>query len=196
MHPGAPNRRLALLAVLFVAALLSTGSAVPWFDNSLEYKVKAAFLYNFARYVTWPEQAFDDQDDELAPLVVGVLGEDPFGPILDATLKGKTVGGREVELRRFDSIKAAATAHLLFVSHSEQQHLKLIRPALKKSHTFCVSEIDDYATTGGVARFYFRLGRTAFEINKDEAERRGLSVSSQLLKLATVVQAEQPEEDD
>lgn len=186
-------RSRPLLAALLVLALLGTGTAVTWLDDSLEYKVKAACLYNFARFVTWPDEAFADEGEAKAPLVFGILGEDPFGPILDATLEEKSVGGRRVVLRRLDpdagtsTAAAAAECHVLFVARSEADALADLRPHLAKSHTFCVSELDGYAAGGGVARIFIRNGTTAFEINVDEVERRKLLVSSQLLKLAVLV---------
>jgi len=178
------GRRCLLLGALFAVVVLATGTAVPWFDNSLEYKVKAGCLYNFARFVTWPASAFAKKDD---PLVFGILGEDPFGPILEATIDGKTVGGHKVVLRHLSDPAQAAECHMLFVSRSEEQHLGPVLSRLANSHTFCVSEIEDYANEGGVARFYVKSGRVGFEINVDEAARRKLVVSSQLLKLAKVV---------
>jgi hypothetical protein len=186
---GPTRRRLAVFAALFVSVLLGTGAAVPLFDDPIEYKVKAAFLYNFARYVTWPDEAFVDKDGDRSPLVFGVLGEDPFGAVLDATVGDKTIAGRETAVRRLKQDKEALDCHILFVSQSEAKRVDKITGLVGKSPVFCVSEIDDYAVRGGVSRFIIRLGTTAFEINKDLAEERGLSVSSQLLKLATVVES-------
>lgn len=180
---GALRRCLVLLS-LFAVVSLATGSAVPWLDNSLEYKVKAGCLYNFARYVTWPDEAFAQPD---SPIIFAVLGEDPFGDILDATLDGKSIGGRPTKLLRLTDAASVAGVHVLYVSTSEESGLDELGPQLGKSHTFCVSDLESYADNGGVARFYLRLGKVAFEINVDEADRRGLVVSSQLLKLATVL---------
>lgn len=172
------------LAVLFLLALIGTGTAVPWLDNSLEFKVKAGCLYNFARFVTWPEKAFPKAD---SPIVFGVLGDDPFGKILDATLEGKILGGRRVVLRRSKDASLIDECHMLYVSESEQGRLHELLPRLTASNAFCVSDIEEYALKGGVARFVLRSSKVNFEINVDELEHRKLVVSSQLLKLATVL---------
>ena len=180
----AVRRRVTLLAGLFVLVVLGTGTAVPWFDTSLEYKVKAACMFNFARFVEWPKSSFAKDD---SPIVFAVVGEDPFGKILDATLKGKTIGGRKTVIERYRDVWEIKSPHILYVSESQQKALPGIFRKLDHKHTLTVSDIDDFAQLGGVAHFYLKSGRVAFEINLDKADELKLVISSQLLKLARVL---------
>lgn len=186
-----PRCRVITLGLGFVMAALATTAAIPGFDTTLEYKVKAAFLFNFARYTEWPDGSFEKAD---SPLVVAVLGEDPFGAILDATLDGKSLSGHPLQVRRHRHLKDLKDCHVLFVGRSEARSVKQILARLAGKHVFSVSDIPGFAVRGGTARFRIQRGKVAFEINTDAAARERLSISSQLLKLATLVK-DKPESD-
>ena len=183
------HRWKALLGLALVALALGTVSALPWQDNTLEYKVKAAFLYNFARYTEWPEGTFEKDD---SPLVFAVVGEDPFGEILKATVKGKELNGRPLKLEHFKDLKdllAAKTGcHVLFVSDSLNKQQPEVHKALMTRPMFTVSDLDDFAALGGTARFFIKSNTISFTINQSSAKRQGLTISSQLLKLAKLVE--------
>src|SRR6185436_19461055 len=106
------RRRAAALGAALWSLAAGAGAAVP----ATEYEVKAAFLYNFARFVEWPADALGPPQ---APFVVAVLGTDPFGDVLDRTMAGKTVAGHPVQVRRLDDPEAAGHAHILFICSSE-----------------------------------------------------------------------------
>jgi hypothetical protein len=145
--------------------------------------VKAAYLYNFARFVEWPREALGGPD---APFVVGVLGEDPFGDVLDRTMAGKRIWGHPVTVRRLDDPEDAPRVHLLFVSASERDRLRTIVKAAGRS-TLTVGESDAFAREGGMITFRVDERRVRFQINPARTEQARLKVSSQLLKLATIV---------
>jgi hypothetical protein len=145
------------------------------------YEVEAAFLYNFARYVEWPE-AVDD-----GPLVVGVLGEDPFGDVLDRTFAGKTVRNRPFKIRRLARVEDAARIQILFISQSEEGRLDAVLQTLRGAPVLTVSDIRDFATRGGIIGLRIEERKVRFDIDPDRASRAGLKLSSQLLKLARVV---------
>jgi hypothetical protein len=150
-----------------------------------EYEVKAAFLYNFARFVEWPPQAIPSG----RPLVIAVLGQDPFGSTLDAVLQGRTIRDHPLAVRRVARVEEADGAHVLFISRSEGDDVARILRRLEGSPVLTVGEEADFARQGGVVRFRVDEDRVGFEINVDSAERAGLKMSSQLLKLARIVRA-------
>ncbi len=146
-----------------------------------EYRIKAACLYRFAQFIEWPASAFSG---EKAPLVFGVLGKDPFGEVLDQTLKGKTIAGRTIAIKRFASVKAIESCHMLFVSSSETQKLEEVFEATKASPTATVGEAEGFLKAGGIFRFFVQENKVQFEINKAAAKLAGLEISSKLLRLA------------
>jgi hypothetical protein len=171
---------LAALALLLGAARADDASkAVP------EYDVKAAFLYRFTQYVEWPASAFESPS---APLVIGVLGEDPFGPSLDRTIEGRTSQGRGVVARRLRSADEATACHALFVARSAgEDGIGAARAALEGKPVLIVSDIDGSARKGASIGFVIVRERIRFEVNVAVARKAGLKISSRLLDLATKV---------
>jgi len=167
---------LLLLALLLVAGAASAARA----DEAGEYKVKAAFLYNFAKFVEWPDRTFSGPD---APFVIGVLGDDPFGSALDG-IKGKTVKEHKVAVKRISGSSDAGSCHVLFISSSEDGRLEEIISALGQAPVLLVGDMDRFARRGGMIKFLVENNKIAFEINAEAARRAGLTISSQLLKLA------------
>jgi hypothetical protein len=144
-----------------------------------EYEVKAAFLYNFAKFVKWPDEAATG-----ATFVIGVLGDDPFGPALEKTLHGKTVLDKTVEVRRFASPEAARDARIVFVAASEKNRLKEILKTLAGSAVLTVGDMDGFADRGGMIAFQLRDEAVRFDINLEVVEHANLKMSSQLIRLA------------
>jgi hypothetical protein len=149
-----------------------------------EYQVKAAYLYNFGRFVKWPQPASGDKNDSFA---VCVLGQDPFGQTLDATLTGETLDGKPVKIRRLAKAQDAADCRILFVSLTEEHHLKEILAAIDQAGVLTVSEIPGFSQRGGIIQFVVEGDRVRFEINLANAESSRLVLSSELLKVAATV---------
>lgn len=170
---------LLLLAPALVRAQPETAPATP-----TEYEVKAAFLYNFARFVEWPPEG---RHDPGAPFVIAIVGRDPFGSVLDETVAGKTVGGRPIEVHRVPRVDEARDAQIVFVSPSERANMAAILKSLERPGVLTVGDTDGFALHGGAINFTVQARRVRFEINPAAAEQAGLKVSSQLLKLATLV---------
>lgn len=170
--------RASMLAALVAAALLapSLSGAVS------EYSVKAAFLLNFGKYVEWPEAALGNALD------ICVLGRDPFGSTLDETVAGRTVGNRDVKARRVSDVSQAGGCNILFVSRDEQAHVDAVLANLAGSPVLLVGEQDRFARLGGMINFVEVDQKVRFEINEAAAKKAGLKISSQLLKLATIVE--------
>lgn len=149
-----------------------------------EHEVKAAFLYNFAKFVTWPDNAFTSPE---APLVIAVLGKDPFGQVLENTLRAKKIGAREIHIERYASIAAIRSPHVLFVANSELATLPEIVNACRGKPILLVGDMEDFAQKGGVVNFYIETSKIRFAISIEAARKAQLQISSQLLKLAKVL---------
>ena len=159
----------------------STGAQA---KTASEYEIKAAFLYNFARYVEWPSGRLPAPGEAF---VVTVLGEDPFGPALDATIRDRTIHDRRLLVRRVARIEDVGDSQILFISRSEADDLPRILRRLEAAPILTVGETAQFAERGGMIRFRRDGERIGFDINVASTERAGLRVSSQLLKLARIV---------
>lgn len=152
---------------------------------SREYAIKAAYLYQFARYVQWPASAFSS---DTSPVVIGVLGTDPFGTVLDEISRTKQIDGRAIVIRRFASLSDYTPCHILFVgaSISADQKIAAIQK-LHRSPVLLVGEEPGFAEQGGTVNFYMEENRIRFEINAEVAKQQQLRISSKLLSLAKIV---------
>ncbi len=168
-------------------ALASGTAALAASQHATEYEVKAACLYRFAKFVEWPAACLPDGT---GPIVIGIIGVDPFGDILDDAIKGKTVNDRPVEIRRFARIDDITKCHILFVSRSERQKLGQILGRREVTCALTVGESDEFVQRGGMINFRIKDKRVVFEISQVAAERAGLKISSQLLKLGIVINPE------
>jgi hypothetical protein len=148
-----------------------------------EYEIKAAFLYNFARYVEWPPGKLPAAGEDF---VVTVLGEDPFGEALDA-IRDRTIHDRKLAVRRVARVEDVGESQILFISRSEADDLPRILQRLEAAPILTVGETAQFAERGGMIRFRREGERIGFDINVTSTERAGLRVSSQLLKLARIV---------
>jgi hypothetical protein len=172
-----------LLAALVLVTAARAGAQAEFAPPApTEYEVKAAFLYNFARFVEWPPEALRAE-----PFVIAILGRDPFGPVLDETVSGKTVAGRPIQVKRASRVDEVRDAQIVFVSNSENKDLAAILKALDKPGLLTVGDVDGFAEQGGAINFTVQSRRVRFEINPTQAEQAHLKMSSQLLKLATLV---------
>jgi YfiR/HmsC-like len=149
-----------------------------------EYQVKAAFLFNFARFVEWPPRAPANSEE---PVALCVLGDDPFGDALDRAVAGKTLNDRTMAVRRGRKVQELNGCEVLFISTSEKGRLPEILTALRTVHVLTVGECEDFAAQGGEVQFTLEDNHVRFIINVDATDRAGLKVSSKLLGLAHVV---------
>lgn len=153
-------------------------------DDRTEYQVKAAFLYNFAKFVEWPPGAFKNASH---PINICVLGASPVGPLLEDTVRNKLVDGRAFTIRDVTNAALAGDCQILFVSASEQKRLRNILETVKSSDVLTVGETEDFVSEGGVVGFNLDHGRIHFDINQRAAQLHRLRISSKLLSLATSV---------
>ena len=152
-----------------------------------EYPIKAAYLYNFASYVVWPETELDASQ---RPFVLGVMEPDPFGAALDQ-IAARTIGGRQVHIERIHSLEQIDGCHLLFIPRSadSRQSAAALRRA-KDLPLLVVGEQPGFARQGAAINFVVEHNRVRFEINPEVARRQQLKISSKLLSLATIVESE------
>jgi hypothetical protein len=177
-----------------VLLLSLMGLAWPVFAQGVsEYTVKAAYLYNFAQFVDWPKGAFGG---DAAPLVIGIVGDDPFGSSIDDAISGKSAGGHPLSVKRlgaFDPAKASALGHcqMLFISYSEKDHLRDILQALEGAKTLTVSEIDRFPMKGGMIQFDQVGEKITLDVNPTAAKHAGLSLRAQLLQVSKIQDSEE-----
>jgi hypothetical protein len=153
-------------------------------DTLLEYQVKAALLYKVSKFVTWPDSAFVDAS---TPVGICVIGTNPFGRHLLA-VKGKSAKGRKIAIKGIRSVsQVPARCHVLFVSASERRRLPAILGPVADLPVLSISDVEDFARQGGIMSLIKNGKRIGFEINVDSSERAGLTISAQLLELATLL---------
>lgn len=174
---------LAVCLAIKLAGPVSAYGALPSGSTPVptEYQVKAAFLFNFAKFVEWPPGRFGGPN---APLVIGVLGEDPFGEALEQSIQNKEIQGRPIELRRLRAGEDLEACHVLFVSRSENARLGPILGAVKNSAVLTVGEMEQFLEQGGMINFFIEADSVKFEINPKAAEQCGLKLSAKLLAVS------------
>lgn len=173
---------LRYLGILWVASLLCVPAhAAP---KANEYQVKAVFLFNFSRFVEWPASAFPSAE---APFVVGVFGHDPFGADLDEVVKGETVNGRPIIVKRVKSVADAAACQIVFIHQSEERRLGELLSALGHRSTLTVSDLPGTAQRGVMIRLVTERGRVRMRVNVESAKAAELTISSNLLRAAEIV---------
>jgi hypothetical protein len=173
-----------VMAMMFVFVLSAVWPMPAQGGSVDEYEAKAAFLYNFAKFVDWPVETFRDAVD---PITICILGANPFGASLEQTIHGKDVSGRRLAIRQLTPREGAAGCRILFVDASERKRFRALLPATKGAGVLTVGEDDSFTTDGGVIDFKLEAGRIRLEINVAAAEFENLHISSKLLKLAQVV---------
>ena len=149
-----------------------------------EYQAKAAFILNFANFVEWPPKVFTGPS---APIVIGVLGEDPFEGALEQIIQGETVNGRTVALRRSRRVEDLKTCQVLFISQLEEKSFPHIFDSLKGASVLTIGDADRFAENGGIICLIKQENRIRFQINIQAAASAGLKISSKLLQLAQII---------
>jgi hypothetical protein len=178
---------------LLVVAALRSDAAEAAGKVVREYDLKAAFLFNFTHFVEWPSEVFADTN---APIVIGILGDDPFGPVLDKIVEGETIQNRKLVIKRSQQIEDLRNCQVLFISKSEKEHIDQILSSLGNASIFTVGEIEGFARRGGITNLFLQGNKIRFEINAQAAKRKRLKISAQLLALGTVVGPEAAKEID
>jgi len=182
----AVRARMAAAMLLFACGVWQSGpaSAAP-----TTAEVEAVFLFNFSQFVDWPPQVFPVAS---SPIVICVLGSDPFGATLDEVVHGEVVKGRPLAVRRFQHIEELTDCHILFVSRSERARLQPILEQLKGRSILTVSDLEEFAGEGGVICFVLMDNKIRLRVNLAAAKAAGLTLSSKLLRPAQIVGPGEP----
>jgi len=175
--------RLVVAAAVALGALLAGGQ--PRF--STEYEIKAAIVFNLTQFIEWPAKAFSAPD---APLVIGVLGQNPFNKSLDRVAEGETVQKRSVVIKYGETVDALGPVHILYISRSETRRIPEIVKSAKGKSTLTVSDVERFAQNGGMVNLVTAGERVRMVVNPRAIEDAGLRASSKLLRIAELVRTD------
>ena len=174
-----PVRILCLLLFVF----LNMGSLKAQTTYAAEYQLKAVFLYNFTRFIDWPVDAFDSP---YTPFVIGIIGDDPFVPFVQAAVHGERLGTHLIHLKRFESIDQIEDCHILYIASKNPDELKSMIKDVSGKNILTVGDAPNFARYGGMIRFYTEQSKIRLQINNTAAKAEGLKISSKLLRVAQV----------
>jgi len=175
----APGRTAA--ALLAAALLAGPALAARSPEKDAEYGVKAAFLYNFAKFVDWPPSAFPERRFNLC-----ILGDDPFGHLLDDIVANDSVGGRPIAVQRVARLADLPSCHLLFLGRLERERRREALAALRGTAVLTVGDADGFLADGGMVNFFLEDNKVRFEVNRAAVDKSPLKMSSKLLRVARV----------
>ncbi len=183
------RRALVVLMVLGVSLVIDQPACAQTLDAAKATRVKAAYIYNFAKFATWPADVFKTDD---APIIIGVVGPDPIAATLEKVVRGKTAHNRRIEVRRIAGVYPEAAdelreCHLLFVCACESERIGQLWRLLGNRPVLVVSDIEGFAKRGGMIGLALEGGRIVFEIHRAAVEQTGIRLSAKLLKLAKIV---------
>ncbi len=175
-----PALALALVGVILFesAAPVAGAASVP-----NEYSLKAVFLYNFCRFIDWPATAFASANE---PIVIGILGTDPFGPLLEEAVQGETSHGRRLQIEHYRSVREVRGCHVLFIGESESGRLREILGAVAGTSIVTVGETSGFVDQGGMIALTTDQNRVRLVINPNTMRNANLNVSSKLLRVAEI----------
>jgi len=176
LRSAARSTVLGALCLLLVSGMAAAA-------EPLEYAVKAAFIYNFAKFVEWPKESSSKEGS----FVIGILGRDPFGGALQQTVSGKTIRERKITVKQFSRIEDAIGSDILFISTSEKEGVAQILRRLDGAPVLTISDLGRFSEQGGMIEFVIDHDRVRFAINPGASAQAGLKPSSQLLKLARII---------
>ncbi len=176
---GSAVARRVIFFFAFALAMTPGGRAQD--AGPSEYQIKAAIVYNFAKFVTWPPEAFAATD---SPIVIGVLGKNVFGDALERTMHNKVINQHPLQFKEFSAVGEATNCHVLFISPSEKERLPAILEGLRGRSVLTVSEMSQFIESGGMINLEIVDNTVHFEINVEAAKKAGLEVSSKLLSVA------------
>jgi hypothetical protein len=180
---SAPSRASLLLITLFAAWFLSPASVA---QNSKETQLKAVLLFRLTQFVQWPEARFESPE---SPIVIGILGRDPFGDALRIAVRGETAQNRPITLRQLDRTEEAKGCHIVFISQSEAGRVRQITTALAGNSVLTVSDMENFVRVGGgMVRFYNVENKVNLRINNETARAAGLILDSRLLRMAEIIE--------
>jgi hypothetical protein len=181
---GRRCRRLAAAVIVVIAGLCWPQPAAMQTAGFQGSEVEAVFLFNFAQFIEWPAAAFSDPRSSF---IIGILGDDPFGRVLDDVVRGEVVDGHALVVERFSRVEDIDVCHILFVGQIEEARYLHTFAALQGRAILTVGEVDGFSVRGGAIRFVTANNRIRLRINVDAAKAAHLTISSKLLRSAEIV---------
>jgi hypothetical protein len=175
--------RKTLCYIVFFMLVCSSFSIFAQTPISKEYQVKAAFLLNFTRFIEWPSSSFTS---EQAPIIIGILGANPFGNYLNEIITDEKVGGHPLIIQQYKSINDMKSCHILFINKLETEYLAQLTGILKGKDILTVSDAPDFLRQGGMILFFTKSNKIQFQVNLDVVKTTKLDISSKLLHLAVI----------
>lgn len=173
-----------VLLIALVISCLSYGNlAFAQEGQPTEAQVKAAFVYNFGKFVEWPSDRFGGRY-----FIIGIYGDDDFAQVLANVVAGKFIYEKPVAVKRFSKMEDIAGCHILFVGYSAKDNLTKLFNFVHKIPVLTVSDMQGFADRSGMINFRRVGNNIRFEINVNAAQQTGLKISSQLLKLAIIIE--------
>ncbi len=152
-------------------------------QESRALEIKAAFLVQFSKYFTWPKSSFNGME---TPVIIGILGRDPFGSVLDKIARSSMINGRNVKILRFDNLTSVKKTHILFVSSPQVDHMVDVIASIADRPVLLVGE-DEHFLEFGMINFVIAKNKVRFNISKTNADRHRLKISSKLLRVANEI---------
>ena len=180
-------RRRPFFGLVTGLAVLAVGGLSGEVPQPSEYQLKAAFLYNFAKFVEWPKEAFAGPT---TPFTIGVLGQNPFGDELNRTVQNKDLNGHPIAIKYLRTVSEAGTCHILFICSSERRRMADILKVASAGNVLTVAETDRFLQAGGMIRFVMEENKVRFDINDEAAKSAGLRISSKLLGVARHIEGD------
>jgi hypothetical protein len=175
-------KRTKLIALTVMLAWLMAPFQAASASQS-EYALKSVFLYNFCRFIDWPDSAFASPNE---PFIIGIIGDDPFGPLLNQAIEGEKYHNRPIRIDHFRTPGDIKRCHLLFVSHAGAGRVDSILAAVAGKSLLTVSETEDFLNRGGMITLTAEQNRIRLRINLAALESANLTVSSKLLRVAEI----------
>jgi hypothetical protein len=150
-----------------------------------EYQLKAVFLYNFTQFVEWPEEVFAESD---SPLVIGILGKDPFGSYLEEIVQGEARNGHAILVQRYSNVKQIINCHILFIEPAFTSKEEIVLKELKDKKILTVSDGNNFIKHGGMIRFANERNKIKLQINLSAVRKSDITISSKLLRLSEIIE--------
>jgi hypothetical protein len=148
-----------------------------------EYQLKAVFLYNFTQFVEWPTNSFTSDQ---SPMIIGILGTDPFGSYLEETIAGEKINGHPLRIQHYNTVEEIGACQVLFINVADKVKREQIIAKLKGRNILTVSDSPDFLLQGGMIRFFTRQDKIKLQVNLEEAKTANLVISSKLLRLVEI----------
>jgi hypothetical protein len=172
--------RIGCVVALLLTTFTKTNIAQ---STTEEYQVKAVFLYNFSRFVDWPENSFNSPN---APFVVGVIGGDPFGYFLEETVKGEVVHNHVMTIHHFQDLSEIDNCHILYINYKDPDQIKKTLDAVNGKNILTVNDNSNFVRMGGMIQFYTEMNKIKLMINSAAIKQSQLEISSKLMRVAKV----------